>query len=345
MKAWGRLLAAAGAVLIVLASAAGASAASRAHRRHVQVFPASNDALLYLGEHDGYEIGVSFKEPDNAILFVETVDQERQAYTSTAYGAHFRGSLPFGRLRAHFGHVGSIAVRFRPEGKVRSGRNGGRCTGRRPREESGSFVGRVSLRGEDDYFHLASRRGHGYLERSFRLRCFVKHHRPTYPPESLREAVEPSLSFSAGSNGGSLATLEVAAREGHRRIALRAAHMQGAPPGAEVHAITFEYQGKMPVGRSAEASQAPAGTLLSTLPGERPATASLAPPAPFSGEGRYVGTSPTSHSWTGTLAVQFPGLLQPLAGPEFASTFCVVSPLVERYGCDFQLPDWQWAEG
>lgn len=125
MKAWGRLLAAAGAVLFLLATAAGASAASRAHRRHVQVFPASNDAVLYLGEHDGYEIGVSFKEPDNAILFVETFDQERQVYTSTAYGAHFRGSLPFGRLRAHFGRVGSISVRFRPEGK---GHSGGRAT-------------------------------------------------------------------------------------------------------------------------------------------------------------------------------------------------------------------------
>jgi len=90
--------------------AAGASAASRAHRRHVQVLPASNDALLYLGERDGYEIGVSFKEPDHAILFVGTLDQERQIYTSTAYGAHFRGSLPFGRLRAHFGHDLSAAI-------------------------------------------------------------------------------------------------------------------------------------------------------------------------------------------------------------------------------------------
>lgn len=325
--------------------AAGASAASRAHRRHVQVLPASNDALLYLGEREGYEIGVSFKEPDHAILFVGTLDQERQIYTSTAYGAHFRGSLPFGRLRAHFGRVGSISVRFRPEGKGRSGQEGDSCAGRRPREESGSFVGHISLRGEGDYFQIASSKAEGSLNRRFRLRCFVKHHRSSYPPESLREAVEPSLGFGAGSNGGSLAMLEVGARQGHRGIALRAAHMQGAPPGAEVHAITFEYQGKMPVGRSAEAAQAPAGTLLSTLPGERPATATLAPPAPFSGEGRYVGTSPTSHSWTGTLAVQFPGLLQPLAGPEFASTFCVVSPLVERYGCDFQPPDWQWAEG
>lgn len=325
--------------------AAGASGASRAHRRHVQVFPASNEALLYLGEHDGYEIGVSFKEPDHAILFIETFDQERQIYTSTAYGAHFRGSLPFGRLRARFGRVGSISVRFRPEGKGRPGQGGDSCAGRRPREESGSFVGHISLHGEGGYFHLASRRAEGSLDRRFRLRCLVRHRRPYYPPESLREMVEPSLGFFAGGNGGSLVMLEVEAREGSRGIALRAAHMQGSPPGAEAHAATFEYQGKMPVGRSAEVSQAPAGTLLSTLPGERPPTATLKPPAPFSGEGRYVGTSPTSHSWTGTLAVQFPGLLQPLAGPEFASTFCVVSPLVDRYGCDFKPPDWQWAEG
>jgi len=89
---------------------------------------------------------------------------------------------------------------------------------------------------------------------------------------------------------------------------------------------------------------APPGTFLTTLPGEHPATATLKPPAPFSGEAEYVGASPVSHSWTGDLAVQLPGQLLPLTGPEFASSLCVAHAFGSRYGCDFTPPDWQWTE-
>ena len=328
----------------MLVLAAGASAAANAHRRHIQIFAPRNEASLYLGEVDGYEVGVSFQEPDDAVLFVDTFDAESQIYTATAYGAHFHGSLPFGRLRARFGAVGSVAARFRPDGKARTSSVGSRCTGRPGRRESGSFVGRISLHGEDDYFHVSASKAEGSLDRHFRLRCHVKRHRPVFPPPSLREAVLPQLDFTFGTGGGSVALLEAMAKEGHRGVTLRAAHGAGAPAGAEVDAIAFEYQGKMPVGRRASAPESPAGTLLTSLPGEPMPTATLRPPAPFSGEAEYVGSSPTSHSWTGTLAVQFPGLLQPLAGPEFASDLCVISPLRDREGCDFQPPDWQRAE-
>jgi hypothetical protein len=344
VKARDRLVVAAGAVLLTLALVASASAKVDAHRRHVEIRRPTSRAILSLGEVDGLEVGVIFEEPDHAILLVTTFDQETQAGASTGYGAHFHGSLPGGRLTARFGAIGSISVRFRPDGKGRSGRRAKNCQGRRPRAEDGSFVGRISLRGEDDYFHVSARTASAYLDRTFRLRCDVKRQSPDYPSESLREAVEPGIGFTLGTGGGSLATLEVGAREGGRRVGLRAAHMAGAPPGAEVQAVEFEYQGDMPVGRGAWAPKSPPGTLVTSLPGEHPPTAVLRPAEPFSGEGEYLASSRTSHSWSGDLSVQFPGLLQPLTGPDFYSTLCVVSPLRDPTGCDFVAPDWQVAQ-
>jgi hypothetical protein len=345
VKAWGRLLAAAGAVLVVLAIPAGASAAPRAHRRHIQVFPASNDGLMFIGERDGYEIAVRFEEPDLAVLQVDKFEEETESFALTNYGAHFQGSLPFGRLRADFGAVGSISVRFRPDGKGRSRKKEGNCTGRARREEDGSFVGRISLHGEGGYFHFAANRVGGTLDRQFRLRCHVKHLQLSYPPESLREAVVPGMTIPFGAGGGgSLASLLVGANEGGREVGLRVDHFAGQREGAAVQLVELEYQGKMPVGRGAAIEQSPPGTFLTTLPGEHPATATLKPPAPFSGKAEYVATSPISHNWTGDLAVQFPGLLQPLTGPEFASTLCVARAFGSRFGCDFTPPDWQWTE-
>jgi hypothetical protein len=342
VKARGSLVVAAAAVLIALSVPAGAVA--RPHRRHVEVRQPTSSAHLFLGDQDGYDVGMAFEEPGFAVLYVDVLDQWTQGYVETTYGAHLRGSLARGKLRARFGSVGSVSLRFRPDGKLRRGHHGKNCEGPRPRREGGHFIGRISLRGEGDYFAVSARRASGELDRTFRTRCHVQRQRPQAPEESLGERVAPSLGFFFGTGGGSLAMVEAQAKEHGRGIGLRAAHMEGSPPGAEVEAGTFEYKGRMPVGREASVPQSPAGTLVTTLPGEHPAVGTLKPGAPFTGEAEYIGTSPASHSWTGSLAVKFPGLVQPLAGPVFASAMCVSSPLRDPIGCDFQLPDWQMAE-
>ncbi|HEX4305739.1 MAG TPA: hypothetical protein VHZ54_06880 [Solirubrobacterales bacterium] len=335
---------AAGAMLLALVPVAGASASSRAHRRHIEVREPSSSGYVYLGERDGYEIALSLEEPDIAVLSVDEFDTETQDGAVTRYGARFHGSLPFGRLRARFGSLGTVSLRFRPDGKRRFSKNEGNCSGRPPRDERGYFVGRISLRGEDDYFHISTRKLGGELRRRFRVRCRVKRQRPSYGPQSLSEAVDYGVvGFGVDDNAGSLAVLEAQHREDGREVALLAARfVRSSAP--YVAAFAYEHQGGMPVARGAEIPEGPPGMLLTTLPGEHPATATLSPPAPFSGEGAFAAASSTVHSWTGTLAVQFPGLLQPLAGTDFFSTLCVISPLRVRYGCDGVPPDWQGVE-
>jgi hypothetical protein len=346
VKAEGRLAIAVGAVLFVLALMAPAGAAAGgAHPRHVQVIEPRAAASLLLGTHGGYKVGVVFEEPDVAQLIVDKVDLSRLASEETRYGAHFRGSLRGGRVTADFGKVGSLAVRFRPRGSAREERPLKQCEGKPAMGESGRWVGRISLHGEGGYFAVSNGSANGELDRSFRLRCHFKRPLPRPRSESLRERIEPEIGASLVSILlGTVSSLEAVDTEGGRVVALRAAHASGTGPGAEVEAGAFEYQGRMPVGRTVQILKAPAGSLVTSLPGEHPATATLKPGAPFSGEASYLATSPAAHTWTGTLAVRFPGLVAPLAGSGFSSTLCVVSTLVKPSGCEYQAPDLQGAE-
>jgi hypothetical protein len=77
------------------------------------------------------------------------------------------------------------------------------------------------------------------------------------------------------------------------------------------------------------------GTLLTSLPGEHPASATLSPPAPFHGQAEFLENSTDSHSWTGSLGISFPGFDIPLTGHGYYTSLCVISPLKFPQGCDF----------
>jgi hypothetical protein len=331
-------------VLLALVGGSGAAARVAPHRRHTEVLKPTASGQVGLGKHGGFNLAINFKEPGLAVLDVGSVSFKTLNVNSAEYGAHFHGSLVGGTVRAGFGRVGSIALRFRPAGKPRLGRRPKGCRGPRPRLEHGSFVGAISLAGEGGYFHVSAHVAGGTLERSFRLVCHVRRARPTLPTETLRDALQAPRELALGAFGTSDANLLAGGQEGGREVLVRAAHSAVGGAGAELSALAFEYQGKMLISRVAWVPSAPAGTLLTTLPGEHPATATVKSAGPFSGEAEYVGASRLSHEWTGDLAVHFPGLVQPLTGPKMYSSLCVVSPLVDAKGCDAVPPDWQGPE-
>jgi hypothetical protein len=352
VRARGCLVVAAGALLLALVFAGGATARTNVHRRHggehVEVHKATTEGSVSLGKHDGYEVAVSFRAPHEAVLYVGKADKKSQTVSQTTYGAHFQGSLLGGRVTARFGPIGSLSLRFRPGSmKPQVGRLEKHCTGTKPRSEPGSFVGHVELHGEGGYFDVAADGGSGELQRTFVERCQVSGHKKTpRPVESLREATEPPLglivllSFSS-----SLSTLwAVSGEEGGRQVVFRAAHLEGSAAGAETIASAFEYEGKMPIGRLVWVPSSPAGSLVTSLPGEHPATATVKSVAPFSGEAEYLGVSSDSHEWTGDLAVQFLGLRQPLTGPDFGTSLCVASTLILPLGCDYAEPNFKGSE-
>ncbi len=315
-----------------------ATAAPRPARSRREIQQPTVSGIVELGESNGYEIAISNPDRHVAILavdrFGEDKDGSRSTYAQTVYAVRPEEGLSKGDLRATFGTMGSVNLRFRPTGKTKVGRRSRHCRGRAPQDEDGEYRGTVSLRGENGYFQLHVKRARGFRSRTFRLSCS---HGQAQKDQSKRlyEYAAPSEGFITSSDGGSIALILAVSRYGGRFVYLRAAHMQSSDPGAEIQAGALEMEPHMAIGHSAD-TEGGEGTLLTSLPGIHPAAATLAPPDPFHGEANFLENSSTSHSWTGTLGVSFPGLDLPLTGPTYATSLCVSSPFRTPAPCDFQ---------
>jgi len=326
------------AVAVMLVAATGTAQAKPRHAAKFEVQRAVTVGLLILGERDGYRIGLEMPNDRVALFYVGRFDlaDGSIAGSDSVYAVHNQGSLAQGVIRARLGSLGRVSLRFQPNGRVRKHHLERGCKGRPPITEYGKFVGHVSFNGEGDYLHASFANGSGEVTHAFRLVC-KKGRAYDLSPKSLREYATPGFSFLFSSGQGNVSLLYATARRHGRYVGLRASHQEGSGPGAEVELGTLESRGEMAIGRSAYVDGFP-GTLLTSLPGVHPTTATLAPPAPFFGEANYLEKSSTSHSWTGTLGVELPGLRLPLTGPGFYTSLCVVSPLKVPNGCDFIKP-------
>lgn len=326
------------AMAVLLPAATSTAEAQPRHAGKFEVQRANTTSIDYLGKRDGYDVVLSMPSNRVAVLYVSRFEQEDGSYegASSGYAVRVKGSLESGVVRARLGSLGRISLRFQPSGRVRKHHNSKACRGRPAVTEYGRFVGHVEFDGEGGYLHASFTGAKGEITHWFRLTC-RQYEAQDFSPKSLREYVAPIFGFLFSPGQGSVSLLNVAARSHRRYIGIRAAHQEGSLPGAEVQLGTVESKDGMAIGRSAYVEGVP-GTLLTSLPGERPATATLAPPAPFFGEADYLENSATSHSWTGTLGVNLPGLTLPLTGPGFYTSLCVVSPLKVRDGCDFLKP-------
>jgi hypothetical protein len=319
-----------GLAAIVLAMLAGADAAPGSQRPQREIQQPTMRGFAYLGKADGYEIGLTSPSSHVAILWVfrlNSGEDRASSYTQTLYAVRPQKSLGTGVLRARFGSIGRVDLHFRPGRKTKVGHTAKHCRGRLPQTEFGEYRGTVSLRGEDGYFQIHARRAIGTRSRTFRLSC-ARGQAVKDKARALYEYVVPDQGFTVTSAGGSIALILAVSRHDGRFVYLRAAHMQSAAPGAEVQAGAVERQPGMAIGHGAWA-EGGEGTLQTSLPDVHPATARLAPPAPFHGEADLVVNSSTSHSWTGSLGVNFPGLDLPLTGRSYGT-----SPFKTPLPCD-----------
>lgn len=282
---------------------------------------------------------ISFPTPKLALLKILDLTGPRAArgVANASYAVRTRSRPAHGVVRADFGAIGEVELRFEPSGKPFETRLPRGCAGPRPTVEFGRLRGTISLEGEGGYFRFSSREAQGVRERSFRLECRKGRASNVPPHVSLRELVEPFFLAFSFSNGGNIAVLNATAKTAGRSITLRAAHEAGGPPGADLQVSTLESGEDMAIGRGLSVTGGK-GTLRTSLPGAHPATATLAPPAPFYGAASFFETSARSHSWTGSLGVRMPGLDLVLAGPRFHTSLCVLSPLKSPRGCDVAKP-------
>lgn len=327
--------------LAALVLPAHALAARRPPRPKSEVQPARTEGIAYLGRDHGYDLFLRFPEQHIAELGVERIGEEEEGLNvaTTRYVSRLRGSLLRGRVSARFPGVGLLSLRFDPGGKRRLSKHQKACRGPETVTEAGWLRGRIKASGEAGFFQLSSTRAHIALMRWGRLVCRPGHaqlgdHEVGSPP---LDYAEPSFGFTISSGRGAPALLVAAARR-PRGYVESLAYLTEGEPGASVQVGSVEMVHGLAIGRSALGEGPVPGTLLTSLPGAHPASASLAPPEPFYGQGEYLEKTRKSHAWTGTLGVHFPGLDMSLAGPAWYSSLCVVSPLIAPYGCNVLKP-------
>ncbi len=332
------------AVAAVLMAVTGTAQAKLDRSANFEVQPANTSGAVNLGKAGHYRIGLLMPSDRIAIFYlygfkVRKKEEKLLAAYSTAYAVHSRSSLASGVIKARFGSLGSFSLRFRPNGKVRKDRPRRGCEGRPALIEYGRFVGRAAFHGEDNYLRFSRSGSEGIITHSFRLQC-KKGEALDQAKGSLRSHVDPGSFFATR---GDIALLYASAREHGRYVGITAGHQAESPPGADLRVGALESKGRMAIGRYALVP-GPAGTLLTSLPGVHPATATLTPPAPFFGQATYQEKPEDSLGWAGTLGVNLPGLKLPLTGPKFHVRLCVLSPLKTRDGCDFFKAEPQFEE-
>jgi hypothetical protein len=250
----------------------------------------------FVGEADGYKFGVSTF--GSAVVFEVWRGGEERG-TFAAYLA--RGVAAPERLQATFGRFGKVSMRFR-ESRNRSRSRKKVCRfGQAVFKRRGVFVGNLRFEGEDGYLSVRLHRAKGAVVTPAG-RCRFR--RP--PGDSSDSSFREFISIFFHPEGALLAI----ARDGVDSTSLLA--LEGKRKSYFL-ASDEETRGKLAIMRVAtllERSPLEANTALTS--------ASLSPPAPFHGTGRYSAAPDGTNTWSGNLSVNFPGAPRlPLTGPEF----------------------------
>jgi len=208
-----------------------------------------------------------------------------------------RGRISGNLIRARFGNLGRLSVRFRPSRH---------CAGATAIEDQGTFRGVIRFSGEQGYTRVDSPRARGFMIRPGRDTCAGGRRARSAAALPISRLTTHLAVVSKGS--GRVVSVDV---------------LGSHQPRLWVQASTLERRGKMEVRRVAYAVVGGPNAFVSSGAGEHPAFATLRPPKPFSGTGVFEENADLAQSWTGNLAVWLPGAGRvSLAGPRFASSFC-----------------------
>lgn len=290
-----RLLVTTFAALCLLVAPASSPASSRGFESRFGLKVGHGYQLIVFAEGDTIRIEVGSPRslsPDN--LFAPR--------SLTAYVA--RGTVTRRRIAASFGKFGRIDVRFHQIGRAVALPAREHCRGpdHFTRQE-GLFVGGIRFEGEHRYVAVHAPRAPGVVFSPLSLHCPPAHARPA-TPERARPVAPVGIGYS------------------HRflfafwRHVVASAHLE-----AEVdrgHVFTSAYVEES-LGQVAEYRFALAVSRPQVFAVDNALTrATLAPPAPFHGEGTYEAAPDGTKSWTGSLSVSFPGAPRwPLTGEQF----------------------------
>ncbi len=227
-----------------------------------------------------------------------------------------RGKVTEERLEARFGNRGRVSMRLQPTEPLKEEENESGCKGKRPTTQKGIFRGTIRFRGERGFTEIRAVQASGYVYRNYRQVCKrSRRDEPSWPKPSEI----PASSLNAASDRGQWAPWFSAFREEPTKPR---PNFSSSLEEANYIAASAERRGRMTIYRSASVT-APAETFTVTPLGARPVSATVAPPAPFSGTAAYERDPGGAGAWSGDLRVELPGLGEvPLTGSSYRAEFC-----------------------
>jgi hypothetical protein len=251
-------------------------------------------AEAHLAGTHGYRLTISATSGDVTV----TAKKGTASVAYYLFGSKLRGD----RINARLPGVGRIAIRFHE--RSRSYR-GARDNCRRPRTlvRRGVFVGWIKIRGERDYTRAEARHVLGKIVRRARGKCSRR-----------------STAIASSATG---VWLGAGTTRGRGNLSFMAFPLPLTKLRSElVFGVSLmRLRGEMLVMSSQSASSQDAAVLEIADP---PRSATVTPPAPFTGTATFQQKSADEFSWTGDLAVELPGSGEvSLAGPKFKTALCL----------------------
>lgn len=254
------------------------------------------------GSH-GYRASVEASGPRLRLTLERRV---KPVFTLVRYSARAR-TTP-GGVRARLGDLGRISVRFTPTGTARQVWPPHECDGVPVVGQVGVFSGTIRFRGEDGYVELDAKRAAGRAATFSRWTCgphtgFLNRTASSSGEVPRGGEAEPPI----------YAVLATSTPSGGRLLFALASH----PDERElpfISAGTIERRQGMRIQRVISV----AGPTRSFVFEDNLRTASIEPPAPFSGSAGFERVARGQKTWTGDLSVSLPGRPDiALAGPKF----------------------------
>jgi hypothetical protein len=290
-----------GAVLCPIASAAHHSPG------HYFLRPYRAIRFRVHGSH-GYAIGVAEGSRGH---FAVTV---RGGPATTDYERHVPVAEVGDEVRGNLGEFGSFVVHFTPRGKPRRLPRYRWCSGPGPMIQPGTVRGRIRFRGERGYTRAVAHQASAELETLPGQRCHYGESGHSKHPRRTTAVLQ------ADDEGAGI----------HFEAWRFAPGSRPPPQRVFYEASLYQSLGAIRVIRRIRIA-----TVTSTfrLPNfaTAPENAVIEPPSPFTGSGTFARTPESTFSWSGDLAVSFPGTdPMSLAGPDFRLDYCAVRSCIDQ---------------
>jgi hypothetical protein len=216
------------------------------------------------------------------------------------------GTVTGATIKARFGRLGRVSVRFEPSGLERRVRVPRKCMKERPPVVSstlGNFVGTIKFRGERGYTRVSAHGAKGGIGDPLantpkKLQCDFRE------SEAERERERESVSLDGSPPGAGISFGAFRAFGNFAHLVLP--HEPSPPQGSRYLFLAFatERAGQMSIFRTAAAL----GESRDFVFDNALTSATVRPPSPFTGSGSFLRSADGSTSWTGTLGVLLPGL-------------------------------------